>query len=454
MGPLIGVRTGHLNGFSLVDVEPRRNGNHWYEQHRNQLPLTRIHQTQSDGLHLLYRYAPELRNTTDELASGVETLNDNRCAIWWPAAGYKILVDAPLAPFPQFILDELMRPSREAKEDGPLLPERNGPLLQSRGLEGRTLIPKDLYFAVREMVPLSDKVTRHHQRRVNVILSIVTPGLTLIIVHHTRKGDLIYRGPGVLAGDSDNIIYVERVRKELRANVICEFSRNAAEFEDFSFTLVPEQVRTKNGLKPFLVVDELVEAVGTVGEKTDKAKRQRELDELAHRVLVGEYEGPESWTESVAWFELTKAQRGELGLGTTTFSNCRKRLLAKRMIRMWETAKNKFYQAVIDGREAAPERPSGARPSSSHAERSDAERSQAAPEGPSTPSTPSTLTPRLYRRGVQELRSDPGSARRSSGVVSSQSGNGHSQESPVAPVPDKAAQALERLLNKKPPGGV
>ena len=145
----------------------------------------------------------------------------------------------------------------------------------------------------------------------------------------------------------------------------------------------------------------------------------------------------------MAWFELTKAQRGELGLGTTTFSNCRKRLLAKRMIRMWETAN----QAVIDGREAAPERPSGARPSSSHAERSDAERSQAAPEGPSTPSTPSTLTPRLYRRGVQELRSDPGSARRSSGVVSSQSGNGHSQESPV--VVDKAQAALELLLNKK-----
>lgn len=91
------------------------------------------------------------------------------------------------------------------------------------------------------------------------------------------------------------------------------------------------------------------------------------MDELAHRVLVGEYEGPESWTESVAWFELTKAKRGELGLGTTTFSNCRERLLAKQMIRMWETAKNKFYQAVFDGREVAPERPSAARPSESYA---------------------------------------------------------------------------------------
>jgi hypothetical protein len=190
----------------------------------------------------------------------------------------------------------------------------------------------------------------------------------------------------------------------------------------------------------------------TVGDKTDKAKRQRELDELAYRVLVGEYEGPESWTESVAWFELTKAKRGEPGLGTTTFSNCRKRLLAKRKVRIWETAKNKFYQAVFDAGEPLTDEPLGPEPPI-------APEGPNAPEGPitptpSTPSTPSTPTLRLYRRRVEELRSDPESAPRSSGVVSSKSGNGHSQESPVAPVPDKAAQALERLLNKKPPAGV
>src|SRR6516165_1457115 len=108
-GPLVGVRSGQVSGVSVIDVDPRRNGNQWYEHHRNQLPTTRVHQTQSDGLHLLYQYAPELPNTVDRIASGIETINDNRYFIWWPAAGYKILVDAPLAPFPQFILDELAR---------------------------------------------------------------------------------------------------------------------------------------------------------------------------------------------------------------------------------------------------------------------------------------------------------------------------------------------------------
>jgi hypothetical protein len=68
-------------------------------------------------------------------------------------------------------------------------------------------------------------------------------------VSHTRKADMTYRGPQVIAGDCDNMIYVERLEKELRANVRCQFFRNAAEFEDFGFTCAPEKVTTDIGPK-------------------------------------------------------------------------------------------------------------------------------------------------------------------------------------------------------------
>ena len=42
------------------------------------------------------------------------------------------------------------------------------------------------------------------------------PGVTLVIVSHTRKADMTYRGPQVIAGDCDNMINVERLEKELR----------------------------------------------------------------------------------------------------------------------------------------------------------------------------------------------------------------------------------------------
>jgi hypothetical protein len=47
-----------------------------------------------------------LANSCDVVASGIETINDNRYAIWWRAHGYKVLVDAPLAQFPAWLAAE------------------------------------------------------------------------------------------------------------------------------------------------------------------------------------------------------------------------------------------------------------------------------------------------------------------------------------------------------------
>jgi hypothetical protein len=97
---------------------------------------------------------------------------------------------------------------------------------------------------------------------------------------------------------------------------------------------------------------------------------------------------------------MTKAKCGLLGLGNTTFSDCTKRLMDQGRIRKSQADKNKLYQAVF----------TPGRPGSLVGEREDLSRSE------------------------------------------SRSENGSSSHDPVAPAPDKAAQALAFLLNRKPSG--
>jgi hypothetical protein len=58
-----------------------------------------------------------------------------------------------------------------------------------------------------------------------------------------------------------------------------------------------------------------------------KERKQQELDELAFNVLASfRQHGAMQWVE---WHETTRARRGERGLGTTTFSDAVKRLMAE-----------------------------------------------------------------------------------------------------------------------------
>jgi hypothetical protein len=147
----------------------------------------------------------------------------------------------------------------------------------------------------------------------------------LVVVGHTRKADLIYRGPQVIAGDCDNIIYAERIERELKANVHCEFSRNAAEFDDFGFVCALVPVMTDTGPQDYLAVTDATAAHDTKGKSDD--------EELAWRTLLAFYLNPDTWTMQTAWFEATKTARGGK-LGNTTFSNLTKALVANGRVRV------------------------------------------------------------------------------------------------------------------------
>jgi hypothetical protein len=65
-----------------------------------------------------------------------------------------------------------------------------------------------------------------------------------------------------------------------------------------------------------------------------KARKQQELDDLAFNVLSSfRHQGAMQWCD---WHETTRARRGKVGLGTTTFNNAVKRLIAEGRVRIDE----------------------------------------------------------------------------------------------------------------------
>lgn len=82
----IGVPTGLASGLVAIDIDPR--GRKWLQANRHRLGPHRTHQTRR-GWHLLYRYpaGQEIRNSTSELADGVDVRGEGGYVIWWPAHG-------------------------------------------------------------------------------------------------------------------------------------------------------------------------------------------------------------------------------------------------------------------------------------------------------------------------------------------------------------------------------
>jgi hypothetical protein len=101
---LIGVPTGLASGISVLDIDPRHNGDAWLQDHLTRLPPTRIHATRSSGRHFLFQHVGGLKSGTGTatagIAPGVDVRADGGYAIWWPAAGLEVIADCPLTALP------------------------------------------------------------------------------------------------------------------------------------------------------------------------------------------------------------------------------------------------------------------------------------------------------------------------------------------------------------------
>jgi hypothetical protein len=100
----IGVATGETNGIDVLDIDAHRGGNKFWEENRHRIPLTRTHQTPHGGRHLLFKHAAGLGCSTDRIAPGVEVKADRGAFVWHPAQFYPV-IDAPLAEWPDWLLE-------------------------------------------------------------------------------------------------------------------------------------------------------------------------------------------------------------------------------------------------------------------------------------------------------------------------------------------------------------
>ena len=107
-GTLIGVPTGFVSGFNVLDIDPRSDGDKWLRKNFEKIPPTRLHETRSGGKHLLFLHHERLRNSASKLASGVDIRADGGYIIWWPAFGFNVERGDFLFPWPYWILDQLL----------------------------------------------------------------------------------------------------------------------------------------------------------------------------------------------------------------------------------------------------------------------------------------------------------------------------------------------------------
>lgn len=123
-GPLVGVAAGPRSGIVCLDIDcgdgkaNAASARAWLAENEYRLPITWRHETQSGGIHVLFKHAPRFRCSASLIALGVDTKGkaradkDGRAVdvgyfIFWPAAGTRILVLAPLAPAPPWLIDLL-----------------------------------------------------------------------------------------------------------------------------------------------------------------------------------------------------------------------------------------------------------------------------------------------------------------------------------------------------------
>ena len=104
--PLVGVPTGEVNGFDVLDIDLAALG--WRDQNRERFPFTQVHTTRSGGWHFFFKHHDGLRNSASRIAPGVDVRADGGFVIWWAREGLPF-TSAELAEWPEWLLEAASR---------------------------------------------------------------------------------------------------------------------------------------------------------------------------------------------------------------------------------------------------------------------------------------------------------------------------------------------------------
>jgi len=185
------------------------------------------------------------------------------------------------------------------------------------------------------------------------------PGLTIVLLHHTKKDELKFRGGQVIAGNADGLLYVERPDMSvMRATVTCDWFRNAANFTAFSFTCGLAPVLTDEGSQDFPAINWIGPADAKTEDQDDqgwKSKRSAGQSAEAEAYVLIQAKLRYAYND---WFRDTTAAirlKYNRGLGNDTFSAAIKRLVGRGLVIDY----GDHYQVVVRGADGRAE-PAGA----------------------------------------------------------------------------------------------
>jgi hypothetical protein len=150
---LMGAPTGAVNGFDVLDIDTKNNGEAWLAEFEatHGFPLTRIHATRSGGLHFFFQHRPGLRLSAGLIAPGVDIRATGGYVIWWPLAGCRVLSNAPIAPWPGPMLQLLHEASGQTTPKNPFM---SPPGVRSyRPSSDDYKVPDPLYRKMRAELP-------------------------------------------------------------------------------------------------------------------------------------------------------------------------------------------------------------------------------------------------------------------------------------------------------------
>jgi hypothetical protein len=115
--PLVGVPTGDVNGFDVLDVDPL--GVDWLEQNISRLGITRCHQTRRGGWHYLYRHHPGLGCSADRrISKGIDVRSTGGYSIFWPREGLRVVNAGRLEDWPEWLIPLAMGPVLKRRDLG------------------------------------------------------------------------------------------------------------------------------------------------------------------------------------------------------------------------------------------------------------------------------------------------------------------------------------------------
>jgi hypothetical protein len=116
-GTLICIATGEASGFDAVDFDAKHPAAHEYWLAiRDHMPRSYAYRTRGRGFHVWLQHHEGVRNSAGKLARGVDTRGTGGYVIDWVSAGLPVLDPSPPAPWPTWLLDQIL--STTAKNSG------------------------------------------------------------------------------------------------------------------------------------------------------------------------------------------------------------------------------------------------------------------------------------------------------------------------------------------------